>query len=164
MKIAATNPPTSPTMPPPKAISSEPRSPPAGHHLAQQLLHAGHGLVLFAGGQKQRQSAARQRKRESLAPERPDLRRGEHKDPPRQPAGQRARCAAPASRSGRCPPSRRTWPKVCLLVWFARCFYRKARAAVRAPSPPPSVPMTAPLASAHRSSGCIPPPRPCSRP
>ncbi len=29
MNIAATNPPTSPTMPPPKAISSDPRSPPA---------------------------------------------------------------------------------------------------------------------------------------
>jgi hypothetical protein len=29
MKIAATNPPTSPTMPPPKAIRNDPRSPPA---------------------------------------------------------------------------------------------------------------------------------------
>ncbi len=54
------------------------------NHLAQQLLHAGHGLVFFARGQKKRDRRLGKGSKKSSAPKRPDLRRGENKDAARQ--------------------------------------------------------------------------------
>ena len=89
MKTAATNPPTSPTMPPPNAITSEPRSPPACTICLSRPLHAAQRLVLFAGRQKQRHRLFAERLQKCAAPQRPDLRRSDHKDPPRAPVGMR---------------------------------------------------------------------------
>ena len=51
-------------------------------HLPQQLLHAGHGLVLFSRREKKRNRRLGKRGGEGLAPQRPDLRRGHHENAP----------------------------------------------------------------------------------